>query len=427
MPRLRVSPNRHYLMRMDGGNFFYMGDTGWELFQRLDRNEAAFYLETRSAQGFNVIQAVLLAQFDGLRVPNAEGALPLIDQDPAKPNEKYFEFVDFVVKEANKRSLFMGLLPTWGDKLPGANPPGEGPEVFTPENAYVYGKFLGSRYKDADVIWIIGGDRPVSNEVQRQIWHAMARGLREGDGHTHLITFHPRGGGDSALYFKDDPDLLDFNMAQSGHGPRNYPNYKIIERDWHLQPTKPAMDGEPRYEHLGVMMNPKHGRFDAADIRQALYWATFAGGCGVTYGCNEIWQFYDPKKVPPSHFAITPWQEALHFEGATQVKHLRALYEKFPFRKLAPTPELVLEGQSDGADHVEATCAHDGSFAFCYIPQGKPLKVDLSKLASASPQASWYNPRTGEWQHLGPAPQSGEFTPPSEGRGNDWVLVLDCT
>jgi hypothetical protein len=35
------------------------------LFHRLNREEADHYLETRAAQGFTVIQAVVLAEFDG--------------------------------------------------------------------------------------------------------------------------------------------------------------------------------------------------------------------------------------------------------------------------------------------------------------------------------------------------------------------------
>ena len=40
MQRLRVSDNRRYLVYEDGRPFFYLGDTAWELFHRLDREEA---------------------------------------------------------------------------------------------------------------------------------------------------------------------------------------------------------------------------------------------------------------------------------------------------------------------------------------------------------------------------------------------------
>ena len=39
---LRVSPNKRYLEREDGTSFFYLGDMAWELFHRLNCEEAEF-------------------------------------------------------------------------------------------------------------------------------------------------------------------------------------------------------------------------------------------------------------------------------------------------------------------------------------------------------------------------------------------------
>lgn len=78
MKGLRVHQEKHYLMWEDGTPFFYLGDTAWELFHRLDREEAAEYLETRTAQGFHVIQAAALAELDGIYMGNAYGHRPLV-------------------------------------------------------------------------------------------------------------------------------------------------------------------------------------------------------------------------------------------------------------------------------------------------------------------------------------------------------------
>src|SRR6266481_5348217 len=83
---LKVSENRHFLAHADGAPFFYLGDTAWELFHRLNREEATFYLETRARQGFTVIQAVALAEFDGLNTQNAYAHCPLVANDPARPD-----------------------------------------------------------------------------------------------------------------------------------------------------------------------------------------------------------------------------------------------------------------------------------------------------------------------------------------------------
>ena len=60
-----------------------------------------------------MIQAVVLAELDGLHTPNWRGDLPLIDDDPARPNEAYFEHLDTVVDLAASFGLHVGMLPTW--------------------------------------------------------------------------------------------------------------------------------------------------------------------------------------------------------------------------------------------------------------------------------------------------------------------------
>ena len=106
-PRLKVSENRRFLVYEDGRPFFYLGDTAWELFHRLNREEADRYLQDRARKGFTVIQAVALAELDGLGDPNPYGHRPLRDDDPTRPDVQegpandYWDHVDFVVEKAN--------------------------------------------------------------------------------------------------------------------------------------------------------------------------------------------------------------------------------------------------------------------------------------------------------------------------------------
>jgi hypothetical protein len=120
LARLKVSDNHRFLAREDGSPFFYLGDTAWELFHRLNREEADRYLENRASKGFTVIQAVALAELDGIDAPNAYGHRPLLNNDPTQPDVKdgpandYWDHVDYIVEKANALGLYIGLLPTWG-------------------------------------------------------------------------------------------------------------------------------------------------------------------------------------------------------------------------------------------------------------------------------------------------------------------------
>jgi hypothetical protein len=135
LPLLRVSENKHFIVTGDGRPFFWLGDTAWELFHRLNREEAEFYLRKRAGQGYNVVQAVILAEFDGLGTPNSYGHVPLRDNDPAKPNEAYFEHVDWILARAESlgkalrlgaTERFLWSAATWrrfGRRDPARRPP----------------------------------------------------------------------------------------------------------------------------------------------------------------------------------------------------------------------------------------------------------------------------------------------------------------
>ncbi len=144
LPRLQVSENKRFLTTTDGAPFFWLGDTAWELFHRLNREEAEAYLRKRADQGFTIIQAVVLAELNGLSDPNAYGRRPLLENDLTQPNEAYFEHVDWIVSKAASLGLYIGMLPTWGDKW--NKKWGTENEIFTPENAGPYGEWLGRRY-----------------------------------------------------------------------------------------------------------------------------------------------------------------------------------------------------------------------------------------------------------------------------------------
>ena len=217
LPLLKISDDSSYIVTAQDEPFFWLGGTAWELIHRLDREEVDMYLTDRANKGFTVIQTVVLAELDGLNTPNAYGDKPLINNDPTTLNEAYFKHVDYVLNKADELGLYVGLLPTWGDKFNKRR--GAGPEIFNPVNAQRYGKILAKRYLNHNnLIWILGGDRPLENEKHYEIIRAMASGIREVDP-KHLITFHPIGGKKATDYL-DDP-WLDFDMCQSGHSRKS--------------------------------------------------------------------------------------------------------------------------------------------------------------------------------------------------------------
>ena len=416
---LHISENNRFLITSDGDPFFYLGDTGWVLFERLKREEVDLYLQDRASKRFTVIQAVVI--FSGGFGLNAYGHRAVIDNDPSKPNEAFFQHVDYIITKAESLGLYMAISPAWA-----AHNIKDGRLKFNNSEAYSYGKFLGNRYRDKPIIWMLGGDW--SGDGMEDVWASMAQGLEAGDGGTHLMTYHPRGGQSSSTWFHNEA-WLDFNMIQSGHRIENH-NYDRIEADYGLRPVKPVLDGEPGYENITNRLKepaPDVPKLNAFNVRRYAYCGVFAGAAGHTYGCNEVYQFWVPGQKTSRWGAEIPWREAINLPGASQMQYVRNLVESRPMLVRIPDQSIIAGDTMKTGERIQATRGSDGSYAFVYTAAGKPVNVHMEKISGPMVKAYWYDPRNGSVELIGEFPATGtrEFTPPSSGAENDWVLVLD--
>lgn len=423
MKKLHISGR--YLAAQNDQPFFYLGDTAWEIFHRLSREEIEYYMSERSRQGFTAIQAVALSEMDGIATPNIYGRYPFLcingDYSQCLPDEEagynYWNHVDFAIETAAKYGLFITLLPTWGDKF--NIEMGKGPEIFNEDNAYRYAKWLSNRYKSTwNIIWMLGGDRRI-NQKHRKIIDAMARGIKD-TGDTHLITFHPYGGSDSTQCM-NDAAYLDFHTAQTGHGTeQSYTPHEVMKAMANTT-DKPYLDSEPRYEDHPACFRSDFGYlWNEDDVRQNAYWSILEGTCGHTYGNHCVWYMNRTRQEYWPYL----WNEALLHNGAEQmmyIKNLRLSRDYFSFK---PDRNLVVEEKTI-MGYLAAGCGEN--YAFIYSPLGLPFLVNIDVLKAKNIKSSWFNPRTGETEVFAVIPGKGtaRFVPPSQGKGNDWVLILD--
>lgn len=430
LPRLNVSENGRFLQTEEGKPFFWTADTAWELFHKLDKEQASQYLETRAAQGFNVVQAVGLAELDGINTPNAYGYKPLDSTDPIKINVQYFNHVAWVMQKADSLGIYIAFLPTWGDKV-FKDKWGEGPEIFNKEAAYQYGKSLALRLRSqSNIIWVLGGDRnPRENSEDVEVWREMAKGIKEGLGIfvNGIFTFHPQPAspGGSSNWFHSD-DWLSFNMHQTGHCPDRL-TYQKITHDYNLKPVKPTLDGEPLYEDHPNCFDAKNQGYSVPDdIRKMMYWSVFAGAAGQTYGCHDIWQMHEASGKGVNG-PLRPWQVALDLPMANQMKHLKNLMLSRPYFDRIPDQKLIEGEQNEDAEYAIGTRDDSGTYAFIYIPTGKTININTKDLRGQLLNVWWYDPRTGASFPLGQTQNFGSFSAvaPSTGAGNDWILVID--
>ncbi len=418
MSHLRVSSNGRHLIKGDGTPFFYLGDTAWLIFQRLNREETEEYLQDRASKGFTVIQAYVVRGL-GEHHPdgpvNLSGAFPFLNNDSSQPNPAYFENMDYVIRRANELGMAMALViaKSWH-----INPHPE--RIFDVESGYAFAKFLAERYKDDEVMWYVGGDsKPGSDE---SVWLAMARGLKDGSKGEQLVSYHGSGGTTSATWFHN-ADWLDFNSIQSGHGWAAK-TYKYIEADYAMSPPKPTIDMEPSYENHPTGANSP--RIDSHQVRKGAYWAMLAGAAGHGYGAMDLFFMYKEGDAPFPRDGYQSWRVALAYEGSRQLGYMRRLFERFAWEKLIPDQSLIVSENTEDEDHVQAAIANDGSFALLYIPTGKPVMIRQGRLPCDEIEAKWYNPRIDSEIRIGRISYTMriKFTPPSIGDKEDWVLIL---
>lgn len=431
-PRLQVSPDKHYLQTDDSIPFFYLGDTGWMLPQKLDTLAVKQYLDNRQAKSFNVIQIMALHDvndkdvYGNVALKNSiinEQNFPVVIINGHPERYKgYWYNLKWIINEAAKRKIYVGVVPIWGNVLKNAQP--------TATEIDNYTSFLCNLLGDCtNVFWILGGD--IRGDQYSDTWKRMGSIIRDFKTR-QLITFHPRGRSSSTEWFHNEK-WLDFNMIQSGH--KDYrqdstsygeDNWRYIRDGYSLTPTKPILDAEPPYEDI------PHGLHDsiqplwtANDVRRYAYWSVLSGACGFTYGNNSIMQFYKGNGDKDRNFFVQKtWQEALNAPGAMQMIYLKNLVTALPYYKCHPDTTLVTN-QGSKYDRV-ITCLSD-SFLIAYTYTGRNFTLRFPMSSCNSIQTYWYNPRNGEKIPilLDDADQP-TFDPPGEKKdGNDWILVVD--
>lgn len=437
LPSLKISENKRFFQTADGKPFFWLGDTGWLLFVKCNREDVLYYLDTRKKQGFNVIQVMVLHT---LSAKNVYGHSALKNGNISEPsitpgndfNDKkaydFWDHIDFVIREAAKRGIYMALVPIWGSAAK--------EESVTAAQAEKYARFLAERYKDySNIIWLNGGD--IEGSIKTDVWKTIGTTIKNYD-KRHLMTYHPRGRYSSSDWFHNEK-WLDFNMFQSGH--RTYAqdtsskekhrhgedNWKYVIADYNVKPVKPVLDGEPSYENIPYGLHDSlQPRWSAAEIRRYGYWSVFAGATGFTYGENAVMQFHSTGDSDANFGVSGDWKKTINAPGALQMQYLKSLMLTHNYFARKPAQEIIADNDRPRYDYILATKGKDYAMAYTYT--GRNFKVNASKLGFRLSTAKWYNPSNGSYVSIKLTKVNCiiDFDPPGKpANGNDWVLVLD--
>jgi Protein of unknown function (DUF4038)/Putative collagen-binding domain of a collagenase len=421
-----VGPTGRYLVDQGGRPVLIQGDAAWSLIAATTKEGVQTYLDDCAAKGFNaIIVNVLEAYFAPDPPRNVYGDDPFSTPgDFATPNERYFEHVDWVLREAERRGILVLVVPTYlghpsphayGDRYGYDIPEGWFAEVMANgvEKCRDLGRLLGRRFEGFDnVIWTMGGDRNPGEALEHV--RAMAAGILESDGR-HLFTAHVLPEAKPFDQYPDDA-WLSINFTYS---------YQILHaallRDYLGKPIHPNIMIESSYEF-------DHNA-SAVQIRRQAYWSVLCGATGQFMGTLGVFDF-------------TPgWEDLLDSPGRVAQSHMGALFARYPWWDLVPDLSrgqeyaawhdaslrpLIISGVGElrGLDFCSAARTPDGRLAMAYMPNSRTITVDLTQMSGESITAMWFDPVTGSETPAGSwaTSQAADFTPPA---AQDWVLILE--
>ena len=401
--KLKVSANSLYIVHENGTPFFWLGNTAWLLPERLNREEAEYFLTKDREAGYNVEQIQVLNAIPTFNVYGQQANNMEFDfSKVSKPGVYgYWEHLDYIVSVAEQNGIYIAMDCIWGSML----------KYMDTKKAEALGKFLAQRYKDRpNIIWMIGGD--IRGDKSPEVWDAMARAIRKID-NNHIMTFHPRGRTTSAWWF-NDREWMDFNMFQSGHrryGQRNgdgdytikdnteEDNWRYVDMSFEKKPLRPVIDGEPSYEDIPQGLHDFSApRWMDYDVRRYAYWAVFGGCFGHTYGHNSVMQFIRPG-LNASFGAEKPWWEAMNDPGYNQMKYLKWLMLNLPFTERVADQSVIAGTNGERYDRNIATRGND--YLLVYNYSGKPMDIDLTKISGKKKNVWWMNPADGTLTYIG--------------------------
>ena len=277
----------------------------------------------------------------------------------------------------------MGFLPTWGrywhDKIKDGKP------LFTSANAEIYGEWLGKRYEDAGIVWILGGDRSIDNDEQKEIIRSMARGLRRGDHGKHLITLHPSGGGGSAKWFQDE-DTIDFNLRQNGHGIDFTGHYDQTRVDYDRTPSNRSSTANRFTKAIRCRstQNTSATRSPPMCADRSIGTCS-AAPAAIPTATTPSGSFTTQNATVPVNNPLMLWTEAIDQPGASQMQFGRRLIESRPFLTRIPDDSVIVTDRvptsvpGAGTRRFVATRDTDGTYAMVDAPVGRNLRCAWKK------------------------------------------------
>lgn len=427
-----------YLMYADGTPFFYLGDTHWGMYtEELSDDHFKRIVRRRVEQGFTVIQSEPI----GAPFHLQDGRVDAEDIAGFRTADAYYQFIaDAGLLHANAEFFFPSDLSE---------------ELASDEEALqALARYWVARFGAYPVLWTLAQE--IDNDFYAERggrfydyrdnpWVKIAAYIHAADPYSHPLSAHQENAVNTSVTGAGtDPEVA----LANGNGASVFLPEPVSERtghNWWAAQWSPPLHESPRPEAVrdywlsdrpAVNYEGRYcGLWTLNFGSRAQGWISFLSGfCGYGYGAADIWYYhggfdanttsFDGVEYITPEMKATPWQEALEYPSALQMRHLRALLELFDWWNLVPVipGDPVFRDDSGAAVYARTPREH---LLYFY---GKGTRTGrISTLAfGAEMCAEWYDPRTGEFSEavLPVRGDDGYWDLPAKPDEADWVLVI---
>jgi hypothetical protein len=402
-----------------------VGDSPQSLIANLSEAQATQYFSNRQSHGINAAWIDIFvvgyiggradgSTYDGI-MPLTAGNLETLSGNIDSPNASYFQRVDDMINIAAQYGITVFLDPYDSAGLQGfAASNGTG-------NCFVYGQYLGNRYKNfPNIVWFTGNDFQdwSSNPQENNAVAAIMQGIASVDPN-HLQT--------TELEFwvsgsHDNSTLLPYTTLAGAY--TYFATYSEVLKEYNASPTLPVFMEEANYEGEN---NTGGNEGDPPTLRRQEYWTMTSGAAGQLFGNRYLWGF-------PSG-----WQQNLDTVGVIQFGYLKQLFNSVNWFNLVPDQNhtVVTAGYGKPSstnypindNYVTTAASPDGTLAISYLPAGQTITVNLSTF-SGRVTARWFDPTNNTFKTVAGSPFANSGTTQLAPGGNnsegtsDWVLLL---
>jgi uncharacterized protein DUF4038/collagenase-like protein with putative collagen-binding domain len=406
---LSVGPTGRYLVDRQGQPAFLQADAGWSLLAQLNTDDAATYLRSRSAAGFNAVLVNLIEHEFATNAPsNAYGQPPFTGRPFATPNEAYFAHVDTILAMAQQYGITLLMAPLYLGYQCGSEGWCAEVKAATTAEMHAWGDYVGARYAYVpNIVWVLGGDTDPTVVAPKAL--EMVNALLAHD------TMHPWSAHNQRESWASDPWPNQSWLTVNSYYSYTLEHYEWAQAGYGMTPVRPFFLMESEYENEHSVTQQQ--------LRAAAYSTVLWGGCGDVYGNCPMWHFGSSSTWCGS----VDWRGALTSPGTESMTWAQRLFTSRHWWQLVPDyANAVLTGGAGTygqADYAVAATTSDGSSILAYLPTTRTVTIETGSLGAGPVRAWWFRPEDGAATFAGDfAAGATSFTPPAAG---DWVLVVD--